>query len=219
MFNSVPNEEVYRKLVHGFVIVLPLGVFYGPNIFAVERSFFLFLSLGMLLYSLLIEFIRFRYPAFGSWFMATFGSMLREEEKKQISGASYMAGATFLCAWLSTISESFAACACLSLTLFILGDAAAALVGKSIGRIRIGKKTLEGAIACFLLCMVLAYWVFPILPVFLVKWGGAFYLWQAACVAAMISLLELFPVQTGKVRWNDNLYVPVVVTLFAAVIR
>jgi len=29
----------------------------------------------------------------------------------------------------------------------------------------------------------------------------------------------LFPVQTGKVRWNDNLYVPVVVTLFAAVIR
>ena len=40
MFNSVPNEEVYRKLVHGFVIVLPLGVFYGPNIFAVERSFF-----------------------------------------------------------------------------------------------------------------------------------------------------------------------------------
>ena len=92
-------------------------------------------------------------------------------------------------------------------------------LGKSIGRIRIGKKTLEGAIACFLLCMVLAYWVFPILPDFLEKWGGAFYLWQAACVAAMISLLELFPVQTGKVRWNDNLYVPVVVTLIAAVIR
>ena len=95
----------------------------------------------------------------------------------------------------------------------------AALVGKAMGRIRIGKKTLEGAIACFLLCVVLAYWVFPILPDFLEKWGGVFYFWQAACVALMISVLELFPVQTGKVRWNDNLYVPVVVTFIAAVIR
>ena len=215
MFNSVPSEEVYRKLLHGFAIVLPLGVFYGPDIFAVERSFFLFLSLGMLLYSLLTEFIRFRYPPFGRWFFATFGSMLREEEKKQISGATYMAGATFLCAWLSTISESFAACSCLSLTLFILGDAAAALAGKSIGRIRIGKKTLEGAIACFLLCMVLAYWVFPKFPRFLDAWGGELSLIHAIVIGSSVAVLELFPVKLGHLKLNDNLYVPVLVTIIA----
>jgi dolichol kinase len=215
MFNSVPSEEVYRKLLHGFAIVLPLGVFYGPDIFAVERSFFLFLSLGMLLYSLLTEFIRFRYPPFGRWFFATFGSMLREEEKKQISGATYMAGATFLCAWLSTISESFAACSCLSLTLFILGDAVAALAGKSIGRIRIGKKTLEGAIACFLLCMVLAYWVFPKFPRFLDAWGGELSLIHAIVIGSSVAVLELFPVKLGHLKLNDNLYVPVLVTIIA----
>lgn len=215
MFKSVPSEEVYRKLLHGFAMVLPLGVFYGPSIFAVERSFFLFLSLGMLLYSLLTEFIRFRYPPFGRWFFATFGSMLREEEKIQISGATYMAGATFLCAWLSTISEIFAACSFLSLTLFILGDAAAALAGKSIGRIRVGKKTLEGAIACFLLCMVLAYWVFPKFPRFLDAWGGELSLIHAIVIGSSVAVLELFPVKLGHLKLNDNLYVPVLVTIIA----
>ena len=36
-----------------------------------------------------------------------------------------------------------------ALFFLFLGDAAAALVGKSMGRIRIGEKTLEGALGCF----------------------------------------------------------------------
>jgi len=33
MFNSVPSEEVYRKLLHGFVIVLPFRGFLRPKYF------------------------------------------------------------------------------------------------------------------------------------------------------------------------------------------
>ena len=122
--------------------------------------------------SLAIEAARFRNSAFAKWYFDTFGSMLREEEKNKLTGATYVAAATFFCAWLSVIDEKMAASACMGLILFILGDAAAALVGKSIGSIRIGEKTLEGAVGCFLICLGLAFFAIPQLPGFVNKWGG-----------------------------------------------
>ena len=146
------------------------------------------------------------------------GSMLRVEERSRLTGATYMAGATFLCALTSTLNEKFAACSCLSLTLFILGDAVAALIGKSMGRIRVGEKTLEGTIACFLLCLCLGYLIFPYLPGFLEKWGGAISLTQATIVGISIALLELFPIKIKQWQLNDNLYVPVLVAYIAYLI-
>ena len=61
----------------------------------------------------------------------------------------------------------------MGLTLFILGDAVAALVGKAVGRIKVGSKTVEGALGCYLLCVALAAFLFPRLPAFLADWGGA----------------------------------------------
>ena len=110
----------------------------------------------MLLISIFFEVLRQRSVCFGEWFNTTFGSMLRAEEKKLLTGATYVVTATFFCAWMSTINETMAACSCIALTLFILGDAVAALAGKSIGRIRIGENT-EGALAVF--CSV---WFLPI---------------------------------------------------------
>ena len=124
-------------------------------------------------------------------------------------------GGAFLCAWISILSESFAASSCLALTLFILGDAVAALVGKLIGRIYVGKKTLEGAVACFLSCLLLGYFVFPLLPEFLKKMGGEISFLQAVIIAFSIAILEMFPIKIGRLRLNDNLYVPVLVTLIA----
>lgn len=219
ILRAVPRQEVNRKLLHGLVIILPLSVFYGPYLFGLERDSLAFIAFLLFLVSSLVELLRLGNHSFGKWFYATFGSMLRDEERKSLTGATYVAGATFLCAWLSTISEEFAACACLSLTLFILGDAAAALIGKSIGRIFIGKKTMEGAIGCFILCILLAYWAFPMLPLFLLKWGGEISFFQASIVGLSIALLELFPAKLGRFKLNDNLYVPVVVTYISVMIR
>ena len=215
MFRKVAPEEVNRKLLHGLVIILPLGVFYVPVLFEFDRNAIAVLVFSLLLISIFFEVLRQRSVCFGEWFYATFGSMLRAEEKKHLTGATYVAAATFFCAWMSTISETMAACSCLALTLFILGDAVAALAGKSIGRIRIGKKTLEGAIGCFLLCLVLAYWVFPKLPRFLDAWGGELSLLHAIVIASSVAVLELFPVKLGHLKLNDNLYVPVLVTIIA----
>jgi dolichol kinase len=219
ILRAVPRQEVNRKLLHGLVIILPLSVFYGPYLFGLERDSLAFIAFLLFLVSSLVELLRLGNHSFGKWFYSAFGSMLRDEERKSLTGATYVAGATFLCAWLSTISEEFAACACLSLTLFILGDAAAALIGKSIGSIFIGKKTVEGAIGCFVLCIFLAYWAFPMLPLFLLTWGGEISFFQAFIVGLSIALLELFPAKLGRFKLNDNLYVPVVVTYISVMIR
>ena len=97
-------------------------------------------------------------------------------------------------------------------------DAAAALVGKAIGRIRIGDKTLEGALGCFALCAFLSCFVFPRLPEFPVVWGELSLL-HALLLSALVAILELFPVRLGRLTLNDNLYVPVVVTFAALALR
>ena len=219
MFRPVPREEVYRKLLHVLVVLLPVGVFYGPAIFFTDRQTILFYTLFILLLSVGIEIARFRHSAFAKWYFDTFGSMLREEEKNKLTGATYVAVATFFCAWLSLIDERMAASACMGLILFILGDAAAALVGKSMGRIRIGDKTLEGALGCFLICLGLSFFAIPQLPDFVTKWGGTVELWQAIVISVLVAFLELFPVKLEKIKLNDNLYVPVLVTLGAYLIH
>ena len=103
---------------------------------------------------------------------------------------------------------------CDSYRLLRLGDAAAALVGKAIGRIRIGDKTLEGTLGCFFLCFFLSWLVFPALPYFTLLWGPITIL-DAFLLSALVAVLELYPIRFGKFVVNDNLYVPVVVT-FAA---
>lgn len=218
MFRSVPREEVYRKLLHGLIIIFPLAIFYGPTFSNLERSLISAITFVVLLFSIFVEVLRLINFDFGKWFFFTFGSMLRVEERSRLTGATYMAGATFLCALTSTLNEKFAACSCLSLTLFILGDAVAAIIGKSMGRIRVGEKTLEGTIACFLLCLCLGYLIFPYLPGFLEKWGGAISLTQATIVGISIALLELFPIKIKQWQLNDNLYVPVLVAYIAYLI-
>ena len=216
MFRPIPSEEVYRKLLHVLVIILPLGIFYVPIYYSFSRSDVAWSTLAVLLLSIAIELFRFRSPAFGKWYFSSFGSMLREEEKFQLTGATYVAGGAFLCASLSLISEAFSAYAFLSLTLFILGDAAAALVGKSMGRVKVGKKTMEGAVGCFLLCLTLAYWIIPDLPKFTEVLGKPFSLVQLILICIIVSLLELFPIRVKQFTLNDNLYVPVLTTFAAA---
>ena len=96
------------------------------------------------------------------------------------------------------------------------GDAAAALCGKGFGRVKVGDKTLEGAIGCFLLCFLLTF-LFPYLPNFLSKWGEEFTWMHMVLFPLGISLLELFPIKLGRLTFNDNLYVPAAISLLVLI--
>ena len=72
-----------------------------------------------------------------------------------------------------------------------IGDSMAAIVGQAIGRISIGHKSLEGTLACFTACALIA------LPTTL-TWPVAL---AGAATAAVVELMEI-PIL------NDNVAIP-----------
>jgi dolichol kinase len=219
MIGQLSREEVNRKLLHVLAVILPLIIFYGPLYADVPRYYSCLIIFLLLFCSLLIEFFRMRKSVFAIWFSDSFGSMMRMEESNQLTGATYVLGGSAICSLISLHSELASVCSFLCLTLFVLGDAAAAIVGKAVGRIKIGKKTLEGGIGCFLLCVLLAGILFPSLPLFSQIWGGAITLIQILIISASVSILEFFPIKWKAYTLNDNLYVPGVSTVIAFLVN
>lgn len=210
---KLAREEVNRKLLHVLALVLPIGIFYGPFILDIARVRISQLLFCLLLLSFLLEVVRLRKLKFNQWFLEKFGSMMRSEERTRLTGATYIMAGSFICSLLSLQSEALAASAFLSLSLFIVGDAAAALTGKAFGRIKIGDKSLEGALGCLLLCLLLSFGVFPYLSHFTDNWNGSFGWSQILLFSLAITILELFPIKGKGFVLNDNLYVPTFVSL------
>jgi dolichol kinase len=172
--------------------------------YAIPVGILVFLLIG----SLILESLRFRIPLVQKYFVMFFGHMMRKEDSKRLTGSTYIIGAALLCSILFYNDRHITF---MVLSLFILGDAAAAIVGLNTGRVKIGKKSLEGSAACFFLCMLMFYMVFPHLPGILDSWGGKIPLHLAVISSLSITVFELVPLRiTLKTVINDNLAVPVI---------
>jgi dolichol kinase len=218
MTSGLTKEELNRKLLHVLAVLIPVGIYYGPTYFEVDRIWASALIFIIMLFAFFIEFGRVKNNTFGTLFLRLFGSMMRKEERWKLTGATYLICGSAICSLVS-LYEGAAACAFLSLTLFILGDAAAALVGKAFGRVKVGGKTLEGSIGCFLLCTILGGFLFPILPGFLDGWGGEWSLLAVLALSLTVTLLELIPVKFMGIVINDNLYVPAMTVVVALLLK
>ena len=86
--------------------------------------------------------------------------------------------------------------AVISLIFMSIGDTVAGLFGKNYGRIKIGKKTLEGFLAGLSSCLIIAYLYKP-LP-FQITASGAFF----------GMLIEALPLPL-----DDNLKIPIISSL------
>ncbi|MFP4165435.1 MAG: diacylglycerol/polyprenol kinase family protein [Chitinispirillaceae bacterium] len=204
---ALKKEEITRKLLHLFALLMPAGIFYLPKMdfsYAYPVGILTFLLGG----SIVVESLRFRVPAVQKLFFSFFGHLLRQEESSKTTGSTYVIGAALLC---SVLFRNQLHIAFMVLSLFILGDAIAAIVGLSMGRIKIGKKSLEGSAACFLLCMALMYGIFPYMPGILEPWGGRVPFLMALAASLSITVFELVPLKiTSGFTINDNLAVPVI---------
>lgn len=144
--------------------------------------------------ALVIEFLKWVSEGFRNLFFRYFKSILRTHEQKgALTGATFYILSTFLCI---LFFKKRIAIVCI--LFVVLGDAVAALVGIKWGRIKlIGKKSLEGSAACFLVCTSISLiWLNPnvgINPI--VGITGAF-------VATVVELLPL--------RIDDNLTVSII---------
>lgn len=206
----LPKEEINRKLLHLFALTMPAGIYYLP-LFGLSwylPTIILAVLLGILV---IVEKVRQLNPAVQALFNNVAGSMLRNEEHYQITGSTWLIGAALLC---SIIFRNDSWIAFVVLTLFILGDAVAALVGMSVGRIRIGKKSLEGSAACFSLCMVFFYAVFPLVPGLILSPSGRLPIVVTLATSLAITIFELVPLRlTPKLVINDNIAAPVLAGL------
>ena len=218
MFRPVPIEEVSRKVLHILVVVFPVLIFYSPIKFGISKDIVFKVVTFLLIYAFATEYLRLNNNQFRKWFNKYLGFMLRESESHSLTGGFYVVAALFICSGLNLISDQMSASCFLGFTLFIIGDGAAALVGKSMGRTKIGDKTLEGALGCFLICFFIAFLLFPYLPEFEDLWGRELTMFNAASLSLSVAVLELFPLKIKNFILNDNLYVPGVVSVLAVVL-
>ena len=177
------GSEVARKGIHVSSIALPLAYYYGLPKHVVRD-----LLLAATVIAIGVELLRLHEPRVKAYFKQFFGSLIRRHEKRALLGSTYL-----LIAALISV-EIFPKAVCVAaLGALILGDTAAALVGKAWGRMHVlgSKKTLEGSFACLVVSFGFA-------------WGVTHMPWPVALAGAFAgTLFEFLPLPL-----DDNFAVP-----------
>lgn len=153
----------------------------------------LVVALGiMALAGLALELTRFRLAGLNRLYLRILSPLLKREEDRRITGATYLLIAAFL---VFAFLDRHLAVACL---LFLsLGDPAAALVGQRMPGPRVFGKSPRGT---------LAFIVVSTAVVGILVWSGiASYHWGLLAGAAVAGLVELAPL-----RVDDNLTIPLI---------
>lgn len=136
----------------------------------------------------LLEWVRHRYPVFNAWGWDRFGGLARAWEKDRISGVFW----TWLGSFLTMLIFARREVALAALAFMIFGDAAAALVGGSWGRHpwpgRPGK-SVEGSVAFALAATLCGLCFLP--P-----------------RAVILSALTAAWMESHRLPWDDNLWIP-----------
>ena len=102
-----------------------------------------------------LEVSRRTLPAVQRWFTAWFGGMLRAHETRSLTGATWILAAMLLCALL--LPPRAALCA---LWAGVVGDAAAALIGRALAsRAASEGKTWVGSAACAAASAIGPWWL------------------------------------------------------------
>lgn len=178
-------QELWRKTTHMGALVIPGGYY----ILGLEKSTALAIMIPIALLVVATDISRLKgWWLWKGFFGKLFGRMIRSHEQNgDWTGATYILIAS--CCTIALYSKPIAIAA---LAFIIVGDSAAALIGRRYGRHKFGRKSYEGSAACFgatLLVAALAPGIsFPV----------------AAVGAAVATLVEAKPLGV-----DDNISVPV----------
>jgi len=201
------RSEAARKALHLVSLIVPAAML------ALGRTTALVAGGAVAAVAVAADVLRARSSGFARFIDRWFGWMMRAEEQPGVPGPVVFNGATwvlvtaFLLALLFPLRVGMAV-----FIAFMLGDAAAALVGRAVGRHRWPgtRRTVEGSAAFFAVALAVLLAlpavvgdavVHPSLPV-------------AAAVALAMAAVEALPI-----RLNDNVRVPVVGALLLVVLN
>lgn len=171
--------EIYRKLIHLSSLWMVFAIYFLDK----KLSLTIFLTLTILIFG--VETLRKNSSLLEKTYQSLFGKVLRNHEQEgAFSGAFFVLCAAFL----STLffSKNIAAA---SLSVMLISDSAAALVGKKLGRYKFFDKTIEGSAAFFVSAIL----------VLLIFYD---YLIPIIATAFLATITELF---AKKIKVDDNL--------------
>ena len=137
-----------------------------------------------------LEAARLCVPSLNKCFSIWFASLLREEEKSKLTGSSY-----FLIGCLITVLAFHQDIATLAILFLSLGDPAATVVGMWKGCIRLWGKSIEGNIACLIVCLCVGIPVATILE-------------NLTLTVAIVGAVFATLFQALPLRLSDNLTIP-----------
>lgn len=182
------RDEVWRKLLHLFALSIPIGYHFVPHLWAI------LIPLACWAVSVIVDVARIRGWAIQRLWCRVTDPIVRPKERTNFTGASYILASGWLCPLLFSIPA-----AALGMTAIILGDVAAALIGRRWGRHRyLNNRSFEGSGAFFAAAIVGSVLI-PGMPV-----GFAL---SGALIATIVEGLSQ--------QIDDNLTVPLIVGLYA----
>lgn len=175
--------EIKRKSIHFLVLAIPIGYYFLPKV--IVLPIIALITAGFLMFDI----FRLLHINFWTWLQKYMGDIFREHEHFKLAGSSYiMVGATISV----VVFNKYIAILVLSFT--VLGDIAAALIGKRFGKHKIwNQKTIEGSLAFFIVSFIISL-VVPGIPL---------YIKIIACLIA--TLVESLPSFI-----DDNLTIPLI---------
>ena len=131
------RAELGRKALHLGALVIPLGILLldGNTVASWPLSVVILVPLAAL--ALVLDVARVRSSAIRDFLHRWFGWMMRPEEVPPLGGPITFNGATMMCTSAALCAALFpAGIAAAAVAILMVGDAAAALVGRRFGKIR-----------------------------------------------------------------------------------
>jgi dolichol kinase len=189
------SAELKRKALHLGALVIPLGIV------VLGRTVALWLLVPLAVVAVTLDVLRLRLPIVHRFINWVFAPIMRPEEQPPFGGPIVINGATWMCVSAAVCTALFPEpIAAAALAMLMVGDGAAAVVGRRFGRTRypFSEKSVEGSAAFFVTALAAA------LPFGLLA-TPAVAVPVLAAGALTAALVEALPVAI-----NDNVRVPVV---------
>ena len=151
------RRELARKTLHLLWAAVPVAYALGA-----PRTYVLAGLIAASVSAVIIETARARFEKVRAMFHRATSVLLREHEHHRWSGATWL-----LLSFLLVVLLFDAPIAIAAMWAVAVGDASAALVGRTIGRYRIGRslKSIEGSVACALVTAAGAFLLAHLTPV------------------------------------------------------
>ena len=182
------SNEVKRKLIHLSSLWMPAAIYFMP------RPSVVIIFAGLVLLMIAFEVVRRQHHWLSSLVNYFFLPVLRHSEAGKLASATFGIIATFICSIV--FSQVIAITA---LSLMIVADAAAALIGRRYGKkIILPGKTMEGTLAFIAASVLTVYIIGCLLP------SENYYI--LAIIAVIVATItELF---SHRLKIDDNLSIP-----------